>query len=1150
MRRAAARASEGDYFDYVEGELGDVAPIKGRLAPTLRDKFSRQAWGKEYGEGSRYDIERQLTKWEMEHAARPFEAGAFEYPRTRVNYMTRKDQEILKAGWEHPQFEDIRYKHRWAKEYFRPGPKVGGYDLEAIRKASMSPQFNDASFWKSYAEGSTYVPELSPWLGETYSGASYEPLKMSAGKRAYISQWSRKVNIMFPELNPFPANAPSPMGDFAGLETHFGGTSNLAGEEIAALTNLRDVSNRSRIWGQGEWASRMARDPYESIDIGNVGREEIQRNLRSTKAVNSFRIHELLSKGSGKITKGRAWEMPGGKAILRTGGTALMMAGIGLAAYEGLMASGSMAQTRSGGTRAWDPANETRFFETMAQGDIAMSAMKGVTLAGAWLLGGPPMGIVAGYMMTAAETGSVMGTGGGIRKAGRTAGTEFTQNVFAPAAFMQAFSSVGNILSGAGRAAGRMFNRAPTVTAEGRPLAWWLDRGARSYTPAPVAKPGMFAGVSEWFNKPWIGSQSWWNPLATRGKAATQAYIWGPISARWMSSGMLDPVRHLDREIMAWTAPEKSPYTAFQVQELNKIGAPAILWKGIQLRREHFKKEGKSPELALLPNLQDIDPGEFLQDPIMQALAAPAALESWYAYALPWYRKNVIDPKWRAGERASKVGAVEATARIGIAAGGAALTLFPFLAGQTAFEYYGGKLLGKSQVIGRIGGTALTRGVGTAAYHFFEAGTYRSPLHLIRTDMSLRAAAFPMATAAAGGSLVAGGLAAAGVSPPVANKLGYAGDIAIMAYHMKQALQARGVADILSAPEAIKNMAKMDKDQAMIYAYEISRFAGRSISSLSAKERKFVNWRMNANDRTFDYFLPGGAVFPMTTNWNPTNLPYKEGSTIKSPASSFTLSDIADRLIGVQLPSSIVIEAAERFETGGAGWPFARAAALSPDSHGRRELMRKALSYGGSPFGASTDRYMESHTAMFENQTERFRKHFKIGRENYVLVRSEALETLHKVTGDDNYYPTYNNEIAAKPMGVKGWEFKRSMEPEEKAKLKAKLQAPRDTQSRTVAETAGAKLISRLYLFPDPTMGGQETVEEAMILELDERRGGGGGGGRRFYPPDPIEMVKGSVSGFNPFGDDLIMAMIGDSIQEWNVRSPRRGGEPYQGDWD
>ena len=71
-------------------------------------------------------------------------------------------------------------------------------------------------------------------------------------------------------------------------------------------------------------------------------------------------------------------------------------------------------------------------------------------------------------------------------------------------------------------------------------------------------------------------------------------------------------------------------------------------------------------------------------------------------------------------------------------------------------------------------------------------------------------------------------------------------------------------------------------------------------------------------------------------------------------------------------------------------------------------------------------------------------------------------------------------------------------------------------------------------------------------LIIDKTREGYGDSNLKFIPPDPIYIDafsagKGTPAVSGPYSDAMITAAIADSIQEWNWRSPRQGGAPFEG---
>jgi len=75
----------------------------------------------------------------------------------------------------------------------------------------------------------------------------------------------------------------------------------------------------------------------------------------------------------------------------------------------------------------------------------------------------------------------------------------------------------------------------------------------------------------------------------------------------------------------------------------------------------------------------------------------------------------------------------------------------------------------------------------------------------------------------------------------------------------------------------------------------------------------------------------------------------------------------------------------------------------------------------------------------------------------------------------------------------------------------------------------------------------KDTKSDYTFLMNKIEEGGGGFGNLKFIPPDPIYVDALTTGGDSPYSDAMITAVITDSIQEWNWRSPRRGGAPFEG---
>jgi len=665
------------------------------------------------------------------------------------------------------------------------------------------------------------------------------------------------------------------------------------------------------------------------------------------------------------------------------------------------------------------------------------------------------------------------------------------------------------------------------------------------------------------------------NPLVTKvfnsasWKFAKGAYIIGPTVSRIFSSGMLDPLMHGKRNYAAWTNPEANPYRSFLGQELSKIGTPAILKKGFELRADALEASGQPRWKTFIPNLQDIDPLEFTTDPVFQATLAPAALSSYYAHALPYYNKEIYK-RYISGERAEKVSPLEAVGHMTSSGIQTFATTSLFMLPQSLVEIYGMPRWASKLKIPKIAGVGLMRGSLSAGRHYWESQSWKSPFHLLRGDMTTRPAAMPMASAILAGTAASFTAGLMGLSPGNANKVGYAAEAGILASNYTQMLRPRGTNNITETKSAKMIMSTMSPEQATIYKYGLSMFAGRTIGSLTSKERAKISYQLSSREEGTVYNLPMGIDVNLSTNWSGVNLPYKEGASWKSYPSSFTLSQISDRTIGSQLPSEIVTDIATDAIGLSTSYYWAKNAAQESDPRKRSRYMKEAVSEGGSPFGRSAEEFVSSHRTMYENQmsvqqnktpaipgfildypideaAKQWGEVYKFRRENVSRKVYDGMETLYNVTDSNSYWGSKIANRKHTAGGTEPWQFAKTLKPEERKFWGKILKDPKDISDVVKHKMPGATLTSSMVMTESEEEGKAYDVTQLMMLELEEPSKSGGYS--KAYKLDPISIDMGGDNSM-PFSDELVLAAMTDSIQEWNLRSPKRGGGVFAGEYD
>lgn len=1118
-----------------------------RIHPSMRSRISASTW-----KGP--DPSRWITEWEMEQAARPFETGGYGQQATvsdMVRWVSNKDATIIQRGMRDPSYQQtpeflaVASKHKGWKASVFGGRKITLGNLTAY---SRQPHLHRYKQW--WEGGSGYWEAMTAqtrtpghYLG---TGGAFPPLKTwgvsPRTQRAYTQMWSRKMG---------------------------GGTIPQAAVGIEA--SLLAETRPGAAWGMGEWAHRAARDPYEMIPGSTRDPFRWHRRVASDIQV------DVMTGKYKTITEARRARL--GRGALK----GLGIAGTALFAY-GLISQASKAfaaetiaaptppQSRVAGRREGVFGDLRRdashiFNPPMESLTMDYEAGKETIRYASWL-GGPGTRTAAGFALAAGEVARGMEQGDLEGVPGMVGG-----EAIRTATDVIIMKTIGFVAGKLGQGWGILKNkwaqraaRKVAYTGEGRTLTWMADvgtkggavsQGAASYAgaaPGPGATAGKAGALSkfwQWMDQPIWGPKKMWNPLATRRKAL--------IYAQTVSKVMASP----------WLDPRNAAFT-YQAYTLSaeEMTARGISPTRAARRREESSRSFFGSSITGIKSLMtkggwgDInwiqtDPGEALAN-----YGPGTAINLHMAMAF----------------HGKKVERKEIKAAIG-------------RAGPSPYQYAGGDYLGAftgtvrpgleylatmgavNLVTGGLGGWAAKQGTGrfakaSQAFAFglmspneplglamgwTFAGRSKGPQRL-GLGLLMGASAFVTGDVETGKTM--GRAAYMGVWG-AGTYFSHIGKSAVMPGYFWEGKGSEGSA---------------------IRAHMLNRFATTPYQKLNSFER----WQLGKFRSTvkqpgmiqsflaehFSLYTSLGKYSKQVLTGGAYN-PFMRGKEVREAWSPF---QIESYMLGKEmLPGQRALPLDEEISL---AQEHTAMAYTHPNARARSAASALAMTVPNYlPFMADLGTKMESVRAKTKYYTYQ-----RYGIEYLALKKGEIYDKM--AAGDLLPYRGAKEKdvvVSARVTGTEMWVKSPGISPEdfETHIGRFKKRSKRVMESPVLEAWTGVEVTkkevrkpvfeSNTYNTPigpitltgvrgaEATAVPMVSVEEAeedlysVLISKDPFGAGGGAGYRKKYPPDPVFVHPDNIIGTVPFSDDLLLNALSDSIQEWNWRSPRRGGTPYVG---